>query len=57
MSVAVRLEGITKRFPGVLANDRIDLVVEAGEIHAIWRRERRRQVDADEDPLRDAASR
>jgi simple sugar transport system ATP-binding protein len=35
MSVAVRLMGITKRFPGVLANDRIDLVVEAGEIHAI----------------------
>ncbi len=35
MSVAVRLKGITKRFPGVLANDRIDLVVEAGEIHAI----------------------
>ena len=35
MSVAVRLQGITKRFPGVLANDRIDLVVEAGEIHAI----------------------
>ena len=35
MSVAVRLTGITKRFPGVLANDRIDLVVEAGEIHAI----------------------
>ena len=35
MSVAVQLQGITKRFPGVLANDRIDLVVEAGEIHAI----------------------
>lgn len=35
MSAAVRLEGITKRFPGVLANDQIELVVEAGEIHAI----------------------
>ena len=35
MTLAVRLLGITKRFPGVLANDRVDLVVEAGEIHAI----------------------
>jgi ABC-type uncharacterized transport system ATPase subunit len=27
--------GITKRFPGVLANDRIDFAIRAGEIHAI----------------------
>ena len=27
--------GITKRFPGVVANDRIDFVIKAGEIHAI----------------------
>ena len=27
--------GITKRFPGVLANDRIDFEMRAGEIHAI----------------------
>jgi ABC-type uncharacterized transport system ATPase subunit len=27
--------GITKRFPGVLANDNIDLDIRAGEIHAI----------------------
>ncbi len=27
--------GITKRFPGVLANDRIDFAINAGEIHAI----------------------
>jgi simple sugar transport system ATP-binding protein len=27
--------GITKRFPGVLANDAIDLEIRAGEIHAI----------------------
>ena len=27
--------GITKRFPGVLANDRIDFEIKAGEIHAI----------------------
>ena len=30
-----RLVGITKRFPGVLANDRVDFDVRAGEIHAL----------------------
>ncbi|HVM12504.1 MAG TPA: ABC transporter ATP-binding protein [Actinomycetota bacterium] len=29
------LEGITKRFPGVLADDRVDLTLRAGEIHAL----------------------
>ena len=32
---AVRLEGITKRFPGVLANDDVDLRVERGSVHAL----------------------
>ncbi len=31
----VELRGITKRFPGVLANDRVDFDVHAGEIHAL----------------------
>src|SRR5512143_455065 len=31
----VELRGITKRFPGVLANDHVDLDVRAGEIHAL----------------------
>ncbi|MCA1736236.1 MAG: ABC transporter ATP-binding protein [Actinobacteria bacterium] len=32
---AIELIGITKRFPGVVANDSVNLIVEAGEIHAI----------------------
>jgi len=35
MAPVLELRGITKRFPGVLANDHIDLVVEKGEIHAL----------------------
>jgi ABC-type uncharacterized transport system ATPase subunit len=32
---AIELRGITKRFPGVVANDKVDLIVQPGEIHAI----------------------
>ncbi len=32
---AVRMAGITKRFPGVLANDDVDFEVERGEVHAL----------------------
>jgi len=32
---AIELIGITKRFPGVVANDSVNLSVEEGEIHAI----------------------
>ncbi|MCC6298393.1 MAG: ABC transporter ATP-binding protein [Anaerolineales bacterium] len=39
MSIAqpprLQMRGITKRYPGVVANDRIDLDVKAGEIHAL----------------------
>jgi len=31
----LEMRGIVKRYPGVLANDRVDLAVEAGEIHAV----------------------
>ena len=35
MALAIELIDITKRFPGVVANDKVNLQVETGEIHAI----------------------
>ena len=32
---AIEMRGIVKRFPGVVANDHVDLAVNAGEIHAL----------------------
>src|SRR5215204_5918310 len=32
---ALEMRGITKRYPGVVANDRIDLDIRPGEIHAL----------------------
>ncbi len=32
---AVRMDGITKRFPGVVANDDVDFAVERGTVHAL----------------------
>jgi ABC-type uncharacterized transport system ATPase subunit len=34
-AIAVSMQGITKRFPGVVANDRIDFEAAAGEVHAL----------------------
>ncbi len=34
-NTVLELKGITKRFPGVLANDHIDLTLKQGEIHAL----------------------
>lgn len=33
--MVLEAKGITKRFPGVIANDQIDFAIKAGEIHAI----------------------
>ena len=35
MPPVLELRGITKQFPGVLANDNINLTLEKGEIHAL----------------------
>ncbi len=35
MSPVLELRGITKQFPGVLANDNVNLTLEKGEIHAL----------------------
>jgi len=35
MTEAVYLDGITKRFPGVIANDDVSLRVESGSVHAL----------------------
>ncbi|MHB8171067.1 MAG: ABC transporter ATP-binding protein [Thermincolia bacterium] len=34
-NILVEMKGITKAFPGVLANDQVNLTVRAGEIHAL----------------------
>jgi simple sugar transport system ATP-binding protein len=36
MTALLEMNGITKRFPGVLANDNIDFDVRAGEVHALF---------------------
>ena len=50
--VVLELRGITKRFPGIVANDGVELRPAAGRGARAARRERRRQVDADERRLR-----
>ena len=47
-----RCAGITKRFPGIVANDHVDFDLRPRRGARAAGRERRRQVDADEHPLR-----
>src|SRR5512142_1917885 len=35
MTLALQATGITKRFPGVLANDHVNFSLEKGEVHAL----------------------
>ena len=35
MAPVLELRGITKQFPGVLANDNVNLTLQKGEVHAL----------------------
>ena len=48
----LEMRNITKRFPGIVANDDVELRPRRGRGARAPRRERRGQVDADEHPLR-----
>ena len=52
MKHTLEMRNIVKRFPGVLANDHVNLTIHAGEIHALARRKRRRQKHPDANSLR-----
>ena len=54
---AIEMLNITKRFPGIIANDNITLQLKKGEIHALLRRKWRRKINADECICLDCISR
>jgi ABC-type glutathione transport system ATPase component len=44
----IRMKNITKKFPGVIANDKVNLDLYPGQIHALAGRKRQRQEYLDE---------
>ena len=48
----VEMRHITKRFPGIVANDDVTIQVKEGEVYALLGGKRRRQIHADEYALR-----
>ena len=53
---AIELRDIVKRFPGVVANDGVNLTVMPGTIHAIVGENGAGKSTLDEDPLRRASA-
>ena len=53
----LRMAGITKFFPGVVANSNVDFEVEEGEIHALVGENGAGKTHADEDPVRPGEAR
>ena len=52
----LEMKGISKRFPGVVALDSVDLEVRPGEIVALAGENGAGQIDFDEDPRRSSSA-
>jgi hypothetical protein len=52
MASLISVHQLSKSFPGVRALHEARFDLQAGEVHALMRRKRRRQIDPDENPGR-----